>query len=188
MFNASLITGYCLAGVMLMNHYKLGILVILLVLPKEAWVSRIHYKETSLAEMLQRARIIAVVKKTTQGRKVKAMPIRKLLKSYPPYKYPVSVFEIVKGLRGDEMTAGRVIEVYPADFDKRLDLYRRYVIDGVSKSPIYASYKPKAYKPDDELLILFLTTTDDGYLSYFCLDSMEGMEYESRILAVENKI
>lgn len=165
---------------------KLWILFILLVLPKEAWMSRIHYQEITFAELVQMARPVVVVKKSTAAPRQKTVAVRKLTKSYPPFQFPVATYVVVKTLRGEGPAAGSEIEVYPADFDRRLDLHRRYVIDGMSKSPIYRTYKPTSYQPDDDVFILFLRNTADGHLSFFCLGSMEGMEYEARIVANEN--
>jgi len=103
-------------------------------------------------------------------------------KDYPDFNYSKDLFSVVKVLRNDsEMTIGSEVEVLPADFDVNLEMHKDYVIKAMSRSPSVSHYEPVAYKPGDARYIIFLTTTKDGRLAYFCFQSIEGLKYEDKV-------
>ncbi len=170
-----------------LNQFKLLTVVLLLALPKVAWMSQLHYEKINFDEMANMARGIVVVKRVANASIKKSMPIRKLGKIYRPFKFVVHNYQVVRVLRGEDVTEGSVVEVYPAEFDNELKRYRKYVTIGMSISPLYRRYQPQAYEENDAVFLLFLSYTKDRHWSYYCRDSREGLAYEERISMLGHK-
>jgi len=164
----------------LLNRFSLFMLILTLTIPKDAWMSQIHFQTIDFHELAQRASAILVVKRTSHPPKKKSIPIRKSAKNYPAYDFMLHTYEVIRVLRGVDLKAGSLIEVYPPNFDSSLKMHREYVTIGKSRSPMFLQYQPQAYREGDDDFLLFLTSTDEGHWAYYCFDSREGLAFENQ--------
>ena len=163
-----------------LTYYKLFYLLLIITYSKDAFVSQDFINDVAFEFIDNYSSVVLVVENKTETSERVAVTHKG--NDYPDFKYSKDLFSVVKILRNEgEMTIGSEIEALPADFDVNLEIHKDYVIKGMSRSPSLNHYKPVAYKPDHSRYIIFLTTTDDGRLAYYCFQSIEGLEYEKQV-------
>ena len=155
------------------------VFLILMVFSREGFVSKIFNSEVTFSEVNSMARVVVIVKQQPLESILKSYKVVEKGKSYPDFNFRVNKFEVVEVLRGEDVKANDVIEVYPPDFDRLLKNHSRYVINKMSISSSFDFYSPQAFNKDDDLYILFLTFTKDNHLVYFCADSFDGLSLKS---------
>lgn len=67
----------------------------------------------------------------------RADPVR-----YPPYLRSLQRWRVLEVVAGPPALAGQVLEVDAAQWQMRLEVHRRYYVEGVGKIPIYLEYSP----------------------------------------------
>ena len=162
---------------------KLNYVVIyfLILFSSEAQVSQNSYETIRFSELNTFSPVVVVVKRHPQPTVNKSIEVIDNGKSYSPLNISVNKFIVDEVLRGDNIAKQDEIIVYPAGFDNMLDIHKRYVIDGMSTSPLYDQYEPQAYNEKDDKFILFITFTAENQLAYYCLNSVEGLVFKDRV-------
>lgn len=124
-------------------------------------MSRIHYQETSLEELVVQSQCILVVSKVNPGLTKETVSIGK---PYPPLvKFAVhyQVLEVLK--EESQVDPGATIKVYLKEYDRELRNHRAYYLDRISKSTIHPIYTSKTQRNYDQLseCIIFITACKD---------------------------
>ncbi len=136
----------------------------LLTLLPTASANQTHYHEVTLEEVLARSTLILVARRASPATTVELVDItppgqKKDPAKYPPYRRTVLHFVPQRALHPAGVKGlPRTCAVLPADDGSQLDLHRRYHVEKVSKSPIYAHYESKTSRQADKAaaVILFL--------------------------------
>lgn len=108
---------------------------------------------------------------------------------FPPYERVLTRWLVQEVLAGSPKAPpkGATIEVDESQLGTRLEVYRRYVLEKVSKWPIYATYEP-GYKVDGAgPRILFLVAGREGALALTADASWESPEKKSEVLALRKQ-
>lgn len=142
-------------------------------------MSQIFFDKVDFKFLDAHAEVVLIVEKKAEVAEM--VEITEGDKLFPPYKYTKNIFTVIKVLRDGGNTISDEVDVYPSNFDVALDIHRRYVTSGMSRSPAFNRYEPVDYKEGDKRFIIFLSTTDSGKFSYFCFESVEGLSFESKI-------
>ncbi|MBN1897357.1 MAG: hypothetical protein JW827_01150 [Spirochaetes bacterium] len=142
--------------------------------PQVAYLNITHFTDITLEDMIERSGYILVVTKQSPFETRKKIKIHPDTKKYPPFEHAVFHFQVKEELYSKDKTSLRdkKIDVLPPDLADRLDLYKRYHLEGVSKSPIYLNYQTKVdfYKSKEMIIFLskkenehYLMTVNGGY-------------------------
>ena len=133
-----------------------------------------HYEETKLQSLVEDSQLVVVARVLDPIRTLVEVPIAPKgaaadQEKYPPFNAAVLHFSVVETLYADrKVELPAKLDVVSETLDQRYSLHVRYYVEGVSKSPIYRRYEPKAGAVALEpgtLLVLFLRwprPKDDG--------------------------
>jgi hypothetical protein len=108
---------------------------------------------------------------------------------FPPYERVLTRWVIQEVLAGSPKAPakGATLEVDESQLGTRLEVYRRYVLEKVSKWPIYQTYEPGYKVEGSGPRILFLVAGREGALALTADASWESPEKRSEVLALRKK-
>ena len=138
-----------------------------------------HYDAIALADMVDEASVVLIAKRAVPATTTEMISIvppgkRPNPEKFPPFSRVKSRWVVVGILKSDKKIArGITLSIDGADWRGRLDLHRRYYVEGVSKSPIYRRYEGAKIEDQDQV-VLFLTESDPG-LAFIADDAMAPM-------------
>ncbi len=138
------------------THVGAALLLTLLLWPGQAHLSQVHYESISLEQLVRRSEIVVIATPAGDAKTSKVV----VGKEVPHFTYSERPYRVTKVLKG-ELTAkeNKRLWVAGANLNQQFSLHKRYYIDKVSKSPIYARYQ--AGKPlGSGARLLFLRRID----------------------------
>lgn len=117
----------------------------LLLLPREAHLSQVHYRTISLEQLVERSEIVLIVKTAKPDQRQIQVPIGKDKKNQeaPAFVRVLTRCEVQRTLSpaGAELV-GKTIEIDGAHWQGTLAMHRAYYLEGMGISPIYERYEP----------------------------------------------
>lgn len=138
------------------THVGAGLVLALVLWPGEAHLSRVHYREIALEQLVQWSQLI-VVAKPHGARRTTEVPVGADAPPFTVVEHPFEVSEVLKGsLHPKEKEQ---LWVAGAELNSQFSLHKKYYVDRISKSPIYDSYEPKQ-APGEGARLLFLRRTE----------------------------
>ncbi len=104
-------------------------------------------EELHLDDVLRRTTVVLLAEPATPTARTAEVAITPEGKQADPVKYPPYVRRWQRWLvravvAGSPALVGQVLEIGEADWQTRLEVHRRYYLEGVSKWPIYEAYCP----------------------------------------------
>ena len=152
-------------------------------------MSGIDYIEVSLSEVIKDSDVIAIVKRNQPFYIVEEVPIHKDKQKFPPFKKTISLFEVVDILYKNDnvdpaVFSGKTIKVLPAEYNRELDLYKRYHLEGAMKTaPInrYKGYDEKLEK-SNECIVFLRYNQNEKMLEFTSFGSVEALKEKNEIV------
>ena len=160
---------------------KLLLVMLLFAFSMEAYVSLVHYQKLTLEDLVGSAQHIVVVREAQPATSTEVIKIHKDSEKYPPFSLYKHHYVVTDVLYSSKLKSGDKIDVLEAQFDSKLDLHKRYYLEGVSKSPIYSRYECKACTDNDKEYIIFLSEYDGRY-SFSATGSVEVLSSKNDIV------
>ena len=167
---------------------------------KEAYMSGAAWVELTLDKVIGNSDVIAIVKKSQPPFIIEEVPVDKDQKKFPPFKKQVSLFEIVDILYANDnalqgtfsenvsLPPGSTIKVLQAGYDKKLNLHKRYYLEGAMKTigiDHYKGYDTKLEKSKER--IVFLRYNQNEKMLEFTADgSIEAVNKKDEIIKYLN--
>ncbi|MDD5044074.1 MAG: hypothetical protein PHG51_00785 [Candidatus Omnitrophica bacterium] len=148
-----------------------------------------HYTGIALNDLVRRAEFIFVVEKAEPFLTTEEIPVRKFLKEYPPFKKYTYHFRIIEELYKEDKVSrqGELINVIPDNFDEGLEIHKKYYLEGITKSPLYAKYDTAADFFKADKLILFLRRYDAKTFEIIASGAYEALLKKKEILELIKK-
>lgn len=136
------------------RRLALSLMLGLLLSPREAHLSQVHYESISLAQLIERSEMVLIVKMAKPGQRQIQIPIGKDKKGQeaPAFVRVQTRCEVQRALTaaGAELV-GKTIEIDGANWQDTLSMHKVYYLEGMGISPIYERYHP-AERPDPQAL------------------------------------
>lgn len=146
-------------------------MVLGLLLPREAYLSQVHYETISLKQVIERSELVLIVKLAKPNQRQIQVPIGKDKKGQdaPAFVRVLTRCEVQRALTaaGAELV-GKTIEIDGANWQDTLAMHKIYYLEGIGESPIFDRYEPadqstaaarsaaQAAEPKDAPFIVFL--------------------------------
>jgi hypothetical protein len=155
-----------------------------------ARASGMYYDALELVDMVDEASVVVVAKRAVPATTMEMIPIvppgqKPEVEKYPPFSRVKSRWVVVETLKAArKISRGATLEIDGADWRRKLDLHRRYYVEGVSKSPIYRRYKGAKIENQDQA-ILFLRESDESliFVADNAMESIHKRDAIKRLLA-----
>jgi len=178
----------------------LVIICMLLFNAKEAYMSGAAWVELTLDKVIGNSDVIAIVKKSQPPFIIEEVPVDKDRKTIPPFKKYISQFEIVDILHTNDnvpqaasyenisLSPGKTIKVLQAGYDKEIDLYKRYYLEGSMKTigiDHYKGYDAKLEK-SKECIVFLRYNQNEKMLEFTADSSIEAVSKKDEIIKCLN--
>lgn len=150
------------------RRLALFVLLGLLLPPREAHLSQVHYQTLSLKQVIERSELVLIVKLAKPNQRQIQVPIGKDQKGQdaPAFVRVLTRCEVQRALTaaGAELV-GKTIEIDGANWQDTLAMHKIYYLEGIGESPIFDRYEPadqkaqpapQAAEPKDAPFIVFL--------------------------------
>jgi hypothetical protein len=149
------------------RRLALLLLLGLLLPPREAHLSQVHYQPVSLKQVIERSDLVLIVKMAKPSQRQIPIPIGKDNKNQeaPAFVRVQTRCEVQRALTaaGAELV-GKTIEIDGANWQDTLAMHKIYYLEGIGESPIYERYQPadpadaqaREAEPKDAPFIVFL--------------------------------
>jgi len=169
--------------------------MLLFLLPVEAYLSQVHYREVTIEEIVKNSGVIVVATAAKPFTTEKIFPIHEDQKKYPPYHQITQHYKIIKILidKSSTLKTGRKINVDPTFPPNDFESHRMYYLERYSESPIVYAYRREGrvsnnLEEGNHILFLngsmadnlFIFTNEDSYED-------ENMEHQIKKLIKEIK-
>jgi len=147
-------------------------------------MTRTHYEDITLSEMVSRSRIILTVSRQEPFQIEELVPIHKDTKLHPPFhktKYNFRVNNILYDryadgsvhIEGEKMVSpGDTVMAVQQDFETELYCHKLYYLENRGKSPIFDRYETTADLFNEPELILFVSSINENELMYISYESL----------------
>ncbi len=164
-------------------------IIFIILFPREALVSQIHYRSISLEALVRHSPYIFIVKRSKPETTIKKIPIHQDREKHPDFTHVTYHYEIVETLRGPkELTPGGKINVLPANSDKEFSLHKEYYLEGLSVSPIYGSYRSAVDPNSAAAFVIFVGLHDEEHFQFTVLGAYEDIGRRKEILDLMKKM
>jgi hypothetical protein len=173
---------------------QITFLMLLFLLPAEAYLSQIHYREEPIEEIVKNSGVIVVATAAKSFTTEKIIPIHEDQKKYPPYHQITHHYKIIKILsdKSGVLKTGQVINVDPTSASNDFESHRRYYLERYSESPIVYAYRREgrvSNNLENGNHILFLYGPSSDNLFRFTNEfSYEDENMEDQIIKLLNEI
>jgi hypothetical protein len=159
--------------------------------------NQIFYDEIPLKRVVEMSEIILQVKRSFPIEHTKEIPVIGINKRFPDKMYPFREisynFTILKVLMNSskrELKPNDNISVLEAFNSEKRSIHERYYLEGVSKSPIYETYKTKVniydVKKTEEKYIIFIRTTGKDRYEFAAENSIDFAGIEAMVMILIN--
>ena len=169
---------------------------------KEAYMSGAAWRELTLEQVIENSSVIAVVKKGEPPFIVEEVPIHKDRQKFPPFKKSIYLFEITDILYKNDsahqatfsqnvsLSPGDTIKVLQADYDKELDLHKRYNLEGDMKTIEIGHYKDYDMKLEKskECIVFLCYNQNEKMLEFTADGSIEALNKKDKIIGYLRKM
>lgn len=144
-----------------------------------------------LKDLVSQSKAILVVSRADPYSSVTDIPITEKT-DVSPYQrviFRFSIQDVLFNVSNTTFSAGNLIEVLGANESTNYDIFKKYHLEGISKSPIYRYYESSENDPTKEkLFIIFLQSHSDGNKEstlYFTVENAyESIKTKSLILSL----
>jgi len=148
-------------------------------------MSRIHYNDDiSLESLVERSDLIVIATKNDQFVKTKKKSIGLI---YKPFTFIQHCYKVDEVQYGDTKFLNKNIKVSDAEWETQLKIYKSYVIDKMSRSPVYERYLTSCELDKENKVILFLSHSKKNKFSYRYLFSYESIKKLSEVKTIIKK-
>ena len=179
-----------------------GVVCLLLFSAKEAYMSGGVYTKITLDKVIEYSDVIATVRRSQPSSIVEEVPIHEDRGKFPPYKKYISIFEVVDILykNNDEghvifheevsLFPGKTIKVLAACYDKELNLYKRYHLEGAMKTIEINRYKDYDQKLEEskECIVFLRYNENEKMLEFTAFGSIEALNKKDKIVKCLQKL
>ncbi len=148
-------------------------------------MSQIHYNnDISLENLVERSNLIVVATKKDPFVKIKKKSIGLIYKPFTLIQHCYNVDEV---LYGNVNFINKSIKVLGAEWKAQLSIHKSYVIDKMSRSPVYDRYTSSCKLEKEEKIILFLLRSEKNKIRYRYISSYESLKKLSDIKSILKK-
>jgi len=161
-----------------------------------AWVS------VTLDKVIENSDVIAIVKRNQPAFIIEEMPFHKDGQDIPSFQKYIFLFEIIDVLYKDDSTyqepfpkdisllPGKTIKVLQSDYGKRINLHKRYYLDGAMKTIGVDHYKDHDMKVEKtkECIVFLRYNQSEKMLEFTADGAIETLNQKNRILRDIRKI
>lgn len=173
----------------------LSVLLGVLLLPRGAHLSQIHYQIISLKELMERSEFVLVVKLAKPSQRQIQVPIGKDRRNQeaPAFVRVQTRCEVLRalapaGTTGAELV-GKTLEIDGANWQETLAMHKIYYLEGIGESPIYDRYEPadragaqtQEPEPKDAPFIVFLRREGKSGFAFAAEGAVERLKNRAAI-------